>query len=170
MCLSRVRISDSPVGRCHESCLGRLDCCISPWCFLSLCFKPTAQRRRQRPIRSRCFTGRRIGHRKGICAPESARSLSSRYSRSATAAWRRLSSIVRGVPARNRHRKKICNKTISGAGMGIGYASMLCFAVRLVLLRAKTRSQDSNCRYEKVHRRILQKTSSYCFKLLRRCR
>jgi hypothetical protein len=39
---------------------------------------------------------------------------------------------------------KAISETVSGAGIGICYASALCFTVRFVLLRAKTTSQDSN--------------------------
>ena len=40
-------------------------------------------------------------------------------------------------------------------GIRICYAGALCFAARLVLLRAKTTSHDSNCRYEKMRVPIL---------------
>src|SRR5262249_61114090 len=43
---------------------------------------------------------------------------------------------------------KAISKAIPARGTGICYAGALCFAVRLVLLRAKVTRQDSNCRFD----------------------
>jgi hypothetical protein len=50
---------------------------------------------------------------------------------------------------KDRGRPSLRDRTaISAGGSGICYAGALCFAVRLVLLRAKVTPQDSSCRYE----------------------
>jgi len=47
------------------------------------------------------------------------------------------------VTAGDWRRLKAISETISGAEIGICYASALCFAVRLVFFGAKTSPQDS---------------------------